>query len=63
MSHPYSTPADERYTRPDDCASCGRSKRECDDSAARGWDNCCMRCDEMGRIRSHRTLTTAEVSR
>lgn len=40
-----------------DCPTCGRTKKDCDDSAARGWDACCMTCDEIGRTRNHRVLT------
>lgn len=62
VSNYYTTPENERYTLPTDCATCGRAKRECDDSSARGWDNCCMGCDEMGRGRSHQTLTAQAVT-
>ncbi len=62
MSGWHTTPKTEQYTRTTDCSTCGKSKRECDDSRARGWDNCCMGCDEIGSRRSHQTLTVAEVT-
>lgn len=47
-------PADGNVT---DCPTCGRTKAECDDSAAHGHDACCMTCDEQGRGLNHRRLT------
>lgn len=44
------------------CPTCGQTKRECDDSAAHGHDNCCMTCDELGRLVNHRVLTVKEVT-
>ena len=44
-----------------DCPTCGRSKRECDNSAAHGMDGCCMTCDEIGRRPNHTLLTVDEL--
>ena len=48
------TAADVNVT---DCPTCGRTKAECDNSAARGLDACCMACDQQGRGPNHRRLT------
>lgn len=45
-----------------DCPTCGRTKSECDDSAARGHDACCMACDERGRGPNHRVLTVPDIT-
>ena len=40
-----------------ECRHCGRSAKECNDSHAKGWDGCCMKCDETGRVQAHRLRT------
>lgn len=42
-----------------DCAICGRTAKDCDDGAAKGWDGCCMGCDGAGRINAHRLRLTS----
>lgn len=37
-----------------DCPTCGRTAKECNDSRAKGWDNCCQKCDERGQLLNHR---------
>lgn len=44
------------------CPTCGRSKRECDDSAAHGTDGCCMTCDQLGRTANHTWRTTYDFT-
>ena len=36
------------------CKTCDRAAQECDASHAKGWDGCCMSCDEAGRVNAHR---------
>lgn len=42
------------HTATTECPTCHRSAQHCSDSAARGRDGCCMRCDETGRTDNHR---------
>lgn len=37
-----------------DCPTCNRTAKECNDSRAKGWGNCCMACDERGSVAGHR---------
>lgn len=37
-----------------ECPHCGRTAKDCDDAKARGWGNCCIRCDAGGRVDTHR---------
>lgn len=55
-------PESIRTPEPTDCPHCGQSAEECNDSAARGWDNCCMRCDEIGRRHNHRAVTIGNLA-
>jgi hypothetical protein len=43
------------------CPTCRSTKRECDDSAAHGDDNCCMSCDEVGRHVNHAAVNVGNV--
>lgn len=53
----------EGAVKPTDCPTCGRSLKHCQDSRARGWDNCCLTCDEIGQMENHRTLYVPEGER
>ena len=44
----------ETITFTTDCPTCGRTAKECNDSHAKGWDGCCQKCDERGRVVNHR---------
>jgi hypothetical protein len=37
-----------------DCPTCFRTAKDCGDSKAKGWDNCCLTCDQNGHVEQHR---------
>lgn len=37
-----------------DCPFCGRTAKLCGDEKARGWGNCCLRCEAAGHVEAHR---------